>query len=79
MTTKAAFIYIAPENDYKTHKAFIDSPVVNLTVVGVKDYEEGLIERLYPNQPKHPKQQYLSRKYFKSLISHTFAIFLIVM
>ena len=37
MTTKAAFIYIAPENDYKTHKAFIDS---NLTVVGVKDYEE---------------------------------------
>ena len=40
MTTKAAFIYIAPENDYKTHRAFIDSPVVNLTVVGVKDYEE---------------------------------------
>lgn len=40
MTTKAAFIYIAPENDYKTHKAFIDSPVVSLTVVGVKDYEE---------------------------------------
>lgn len=40
MTTKAAFIYIAPENNYKTHKAFIDSPVVNLTVVGVKDYEE---------------------------------------
>lgn len=40
MTTKAAFVYIAPENDYKTHKAFIDSPVVNLTVVGVKDYEE---------------------------------------
>lgn len=40
MTTKAAFIYIAPENDYKTHKAFIDSPVVNLKVVGVKDYEE---------------------------------------
>lgn len=40
MATKAAFIYIAPENDYKTHKAFIDSPVVNLTVVGVKNYEE---------------------------------------
>ena len=40
MTTKAAFIYIAPENDYKAHKAFIDSHVVNLTVVGVKDYEE---------------------------------------
>lgn len=40
MTTKAAFIYIAPENDYKVHKAFIDSPVVNLTVVGVKTYDE---------------------------------------
>lgn len=40
MVTKAAFIYIAPENDYKKHKAFIDSPVVNLTVIGVKTYEE---------------------------------------
>lgn len=40
MTTKAAFIYIAPENDYKVHKAFIDSPVVSLTVVGVKTYDE---------------------------------------
>lgn len=39
-TTKAAFIYIAPENDYKEHHAFIDSPVVSLAVVGVKDYEE---------------------------------------
>lgn len=39
-TTKAAFIYIAPENDYTKHKAFIDSPVVSLTVVGVKDYQE---------------------------------------
>lgn len=39
-TTKAAFIYIAPENDYKQHKAFIDSPVVSLAVVGVKDYDE---------------------------------------
>lgn len=40
MATKAAFIYIAPENDYNTHRAFIDSPVVSLTVIGVKDYEE---------------------------------------
>lgn len=40
MATKAAFIYIAPENDSKTHNAFIDSPVVSLKVVGVKDYEE---------------------------------------
>lgn len=40
MATKAAFIYIAPENDYNRHRAFIDSPVVSLTVVGVKDYQE---------------------------------------
>lgn len=40
MVTRAAFIYIAPENDYKAHRAFIDSPVVNLTVVGVRTYEE---------------------------------------
>ena len=40
MTTKAAFIYIAPENDLQKHKAFIDSPVVSLAVVGVKTYEE---------------------------------------
>ena len=40
MATKAAFIYIAPENDYKIHKAYIDSPVVSLLVIGVKSYEE---------------------------------------
>lgn len=40
MSTKAAFIYIAPENDYKVHQAIIDSPVVKLTVIGVKDYDE---------------------------------------
>lgn len=40
MSVKAAFIYIAPENDYNTHRAVIDSPVVQLTVVGVKDYNE---------------------------------------
>lgn len=34
MATKAAFIYIAPETDYKVHRAFIDSPIVSLTVVG---------------------------------------------
>ncbi len=40
MATPAAFIYIAPENDASKHKAFIDSPVVSLKVVGVKNYEE---------------------------------------
>ena len=43
MSVKAAFMYIAPENDYKTHKAMIDSPVVKLSVVGVKNYEEAQI------------------------------------
>lgn len=40
---KAAFIYIAPQNDKNIHKAFIDSPVVKLTVVGVKNYDEAEI------------------------------------
>lgn len=40
METKAAFIYIAPQNDCRMHKAFIDSPVVKLSVVGVENYEE---------------------------------------
>jgi len=39
-TTQAAFIYIAPGNDPETHKVFIDSPVVKLTVVGVADYDQ---------------------------------------
>ena len=42
MTTKAAFIYIASGTDLKTHKAFIDSPVVSMTVVGVKTYDEAV-------------------------------------
>lgn len=40
MATKAAFMYIAPQNDKTIHRAFIDSPVINLTVVGVKTYDE---------------------------------------
>jgi hypothetical protein len=42
MSVKAAFIYVAPENDYSKHRAVIDSPVVELTVVGVKDYPEAV-------------------------------------
>lgn len=38
--TNAVFIYIAPDNDPKIHRAFIDSPVIKLTIVGVKDYNE---------------------------------------
>lgn len=40
MSVKAAFIYVAPENDNKIHRAVIDSPVVQLTVVGVKNYQD---------------------------------------
>lgn len=40
MSVKAAFIFIAPENDYNIHRAVIDSPVVSLSVVGVKTYDE---------------------------------------
>ena len=40
MSTKAAFIFVAPENDFKKHVAVIDSPVVELSVVGVKNYDE---------------------------------------
>jgi len=36
---KAAFIFVAPEADAEKHRAVVDSPVVNLIVVGVKDYE----------------------------------------
>ncbi len=39
-SVKAAFIYVAPENDMAKHRAFIDSPVVKLQVVGVKNYQE---------------------------------------
>lgn len=40
MSTKAAFIFVAPENDFNKHRAVIDSPVVELSVVGVKNYDE---------------------------------------
>ena len=40
MSVKAAFIFVAPENDFKKHRTVIDSPVVQLSVVGVKNYEE---------------------------------------
>lgn len=40
MSVKAAFIFIAPENDPEKHQAVIDSAVVELSVVGVKSYLE---------------------------------------
>ena len=40
MTTKAAFIFVAPEADPQKHCAVIESPVIELSVVGVKNYQE---------------------------------------
>lgn len=40
MKVNAAFIFVAPEIDYKIHRSVIDTPVVHLTVVGVKNYDE---------------------------------------
>ena len=41
MKVQAAFIFVAPETDYKTHRAVIETPALTLTIVGVKDYTEG--------------------------------------
>lgn len=40
---KAAFIFLAPEADLEKHRAVVETPVVELHVVGVKDYEEACI------------------------------------
>lgn len=40
MKVNAAFIFVAPEVDYKIHRTVIDTPAVSLTVVGVKNYDE---------------------------------------
>ena len=40
MKVNAAFIFIAPEVDFKQHRTGVDTPIVCLTVVGVKNYEE---------------------------------------
>jgi hypothetical protein len=40
MKTKAAFIFVAPEADPQKHCAVIESPVIELSVLGVKNYQE---------------------------------------
>jgi len=35
---KAGFIFVAPEADYLKDRAVVETPVVELTVVGAKDY-----------------------------------------
>ncbi|MCD6188605.1 MAG: hypothetical protein J7J97_00185 [Thermococcus sp.] len=37
---RAAFIFLAPEADPKKHRAVVETPAVELHVVGVKNYEE---------------------------------------
>ncbi|WP_456449972.1 DUF6506 family protein, partial [Palaeococcus sp. (in: euryarchaeotes)] len=37
---KAAFMFLAPEADPKKHRAVVKTPIVELHVVGVKDYKE---------------------------------------
>lgn len=42
MKVKAAFLFVAPETDYKAHRAVIETPALTLNVVGVKNYSEGV-------------------------------------
>ena len=42
MKVKAAFIFVAPEVDYKIHNTVVDTPVVHLTVIGVENYTEAV-------------------------------------
>ena len=40
MKVNAAFMFVAPEVDSKVHRTKLETPAVNLTVVGVKNYTE---------------------------------------
>ena len=42
MKVIAAFIFVAPEVDSKIHRTVVDTPAVELHVVGVKNYKEGV-------------------------------------
>lgn len=37
---KVAFVFVAPETDKSMHRAEIDTPILVLSVVGVKNYDE---------------------------------------
>ena len=43
MKVNAAFIFIAPNVDYKKDRTVVDTPGVSLNVIGVNTYEEGVI------------------------------------
>lgn len=40
MKLKAAFMFVAPEADYNIHKSLIETPALDLTVIGVKNYKD---------------------------------------
>lgn len=40
MKLKAAFVFVAPASIPEQHRAVVETPAVDLTVVGVKDYSE---------------------------------------
>ena len=40
MKLKAAFLFVAPEANHKVHKSTIDTPMIELTTIGVKNYTE---------------------------------------
>jgi len=42
MGLKAAFVFVAPEADAAKHQAVIETPIVELSVVGVKNYEDAV-------------------------------------
>ncbi len=42
MGLKAAFVFVAPEADAALHRAVVSTPVVELTVVGVKNYADAV-------------------------------------
>lgn len=43
MKVNAAFIFVAPQTDKELHKAVIETPALILHVIGVKNYEEGVL------------------------------------
>lgn len=42
MALEAAFIFLAPEADYEKDRSTIQTVEVNLTTVGVKNYEDAV-------------------------------------
>lgn len=40
MKVNAAFIFVAPEVDSKIHRTVIETPILDLNIVGVKNYDE---------------------------------------